>query len=210
MDHGISLPGLLARCIYDRGDEDPLPKVPLKSVNGIFAGSDLFAVGPGLEFPVPFVRSLRPTAMPHALAMHDRRGKPLAQITLRDDRKNLLDHRRARSTPLVVAFGTGDLEEVRRLLEGVTHIGAKRSGGHGAVEAIRVTSFEHPHAGFADRTGRPMRAVPTALWEMMNLPPAPVRNLVARLPRWSAAREPCVGPREWIIDFDDLDRELDA
>ncbi|MEO3474085.1 hypothetical protein AAFN86_19610 [Roseomonas sp. CAU 1739] len=208
MDHGINLAGLLARRIYDLGDDDPLPKVPLKSVDGIFAGSDLLAVGPGLEFSLPFVRSLRPTAMQHDLALHDRRGKRMTQITLRDERKNLLDHRRAISVPLVVAFGTGDAGQVERLLRGITHIGAKRSGGHGAVEAFRITQLDHPHAGFANRDGKPTRAVPLPVWQSMNLPPAPVRYLVARLPRWSAPREPCVGPRDWRIEFETLDREF--
>jgi hypothetical protein len=53
-----------------------------------------------------------------------------------------------------------------------------------------------------------MRAVPIATWRSMNLPPAPVRNLVARLPRWEAPPEPCVGLREWTIELDALDREL--
>ncbi|MGG5818732.1 hypothetical protein [Falsiroseomonas sp. HW251] len=208
MDRGINLAGLLARLIYDGGDDDPLPKVPLRVIDGIFAGSDLFVAGPALEFGVPFVRSLRPTSMPHALALHDRRGKPMDKITLRDERKNLLDHRRATSAPLVVAFGTGRINDVEQLLAGIQHIGAKRAGGHGAVTAVRVTAIDHPHAGLADRAGAPMRAVPVETWRSMNLPPAPIRNLVARLPRWEASPEPCVGPREWTIEMDALDREL--
>lgn len=208
MDRGINLAGLLARVIYDGGEEDPLPHVPLHSIDGVFAGSDLFAVGPVLEYAVPFVRSLRPTSMPHELALHDSRGRQMGKIRLRDEWKNLLDHRRACSAPLVVAFGTGNLIEVERLLAGVQHIGAKRAGGHGAVNAVRVVPMEHPHAGLANRRGAPVRAVPVAIWQRMNLPPAPVRNLVARLPRWSAAPEPCVGPRDWVMELDTLDQEL--
>lgn len=209
MDQGISLAGLLARLLYDLGHEDPLAHLPLDQVDGIFAGSDLFAVGPSLDYPLPFVRSLRPTAMPHELALHERRSRRLMdKITLRDQRKNLLDHRRATSVPIVAAFGTGDPEAVQQLLQGVTHIGAKRSGGHGEVAAIRLVPMDHPHAGLADRHGRPLRAVPIGLWRRLNLPPAPVRSLVARLPRWDAPREPCVGPREWRMSFDDLHAEL--
>ncbi len=211
MDHGINFAGLLARRLYDQSDDDPLPRVPLRQVEGIFAGSDLFAVGASLDYPLPFVRSLRPTAMPHELALHERRSRrPLTKITLRDERKNLLDHRRATSVPCVVAFGTGDMTAVEALLDGLTHIGAKRSGGHGEVSAIRITPLDHPHAGFADRHGRPMRATPLPVWQAMNLPPAPVRSLVARLPRWAAPREPCVGPREWRMDFAALDQEIGA
>jgi hypothetical protein len=130
------------------------------------------------------------------------------KITLRDERKNLLDHRRATSAPLIVAFGTGRIAEVEQLLHGIQHIGAKRGGGHGAVAAVRITALDHPHAGFADRAGAPMRAVPIAIWRNLNLPPAPLRNLVARLPRWAAPPESCVGPREWAMEFDALDREL--
>jgi hypothetical protein len=140
-------------------DEDPLPKVSLRAIDSVLAGSDLFVISPALDFPVPFVRSVRPTSMPHALALHDRRGRPMPKITLRDERKNLLDHRRATSAPLVVAFGNGRVAEVEQLLAGIQHIGAKRGGGHGAVTAVRVTRLDHPHAGIADRAGAPMRAV---------------------------------------------------
>jgi hypothetical protein len=50
--------------------------------------------------------------------------------------------------------------------------------------------------------------VPVPIWERMNLPPRPVRQLVARLPRWEAARELCVGPRDWVIEPDAYEREL--
>ena len=43
MDRGIGLPGLLAHIIADGGNPDPLPAVPLAAVEGMFAGSDLFA-----------------------------------------------------------------------------------------------------------------------------------------------------------------------
>ena len=208
MDRGIGLPGLLAWIIADRGEPDPLPKVPLTHVHGIFAGSDLFVLGPSLDYHVPYVRSLRPAAMAHDLALRDRRGRPLEQITLREERKNLMDSRRATSAATLVAFGHGIRDEVARLLEGLRHIGAKRGGGYGAVAAVRVLPIEHPHAGFADRVGNPLRAVPAEVWRRMNLPPRPIRNLVARLPRWSAPREPCVGPREWALDADAYAREL--
>lgn len=211
MDQGISLPGLLVRCLYDLGCEQPLGRVPLRRVSGIFAGSDLFAVGPSLDYPLPFVRSLRPTAMLHDLALNERRSRrPMTKIVLRDERKNLLDHRRATSVSVVAAFGAGDVDEVMRLLSGVSHIGAKRSGGHGEIKGIRLSLLEHAHAGFADRRGRPVRPVPADLWRSMNLPAAPVRSLVARLPRWEVPREPCVGPREWRMTFEDLHSELAA
>lgn len=210
MDRSIGLPGLLAWIIAEQGTPDPLAHVPLLSIDGIFAGSDLFALGETLDFHVPYVRSLRPTAMPPDLALADRRGKVLDQITLRDDRKNLLDFRTAFSTPTLVAFGQGDLDAVRPLLGGLQSIGAKRSSGYGAISAVRVAAIDHPHAGFADRPGNPMRPVPIAVWRLMNLPPRPVRNLVARLPRWEAPREPCVGPRDWVIETGAYDQELAA
>jgi hypothetical protein len=208
MDRGIGLPGLLAWVIASQGTSDPLAHVPLRIIDGIFAGSDLFALGDAIDFHVPYVRSLRPMAMPHDLALSDRRGRPMDQITLRDERKNLLDFRKAASTPTLVAFGQGKLDVVRSLVSGLQNIGAKRSSGYGAISSVRVAAISHPHAGFADRDGNPTRPVPVATWEQMNLPPRPTRNLVARLPRWEAPREPCVGPREWVIEVDDYEREL--
>ena len=125
-----------------------------------------------------------------------------------DERKNLLDFRKASSTPTLVAFGQGDLAQVKSLLDSLQSIGAKRSSGYGTISAVRVVSISHPHAGFADRTGNPTRPVPVAVWEQMNLPPHPIRHLVARLPRWEAPRERCVGPREWAIEADAYEREL--
>ena len=211
MDQGISLPGLLAWRLHELGHDNPLTDIPLARNCGIFAGSDLFAVGPSLDYALPFTRSLRPTAMPHQLALHERRlQRPLERITLREERKNLLDHRLATSVAVVAAFGTGNVDQVERLLSGLRHIGAKRSGGHGQVSGIRLSRLDHPHAGFANRRGQPTRPIPVALWRAMNLPAAPARSLVARLPRWNALREPCVGPREWRLSFDDLQAELAA
>lgn len=208
MDRGIGLPGLLAWVIAGHGTPDPLSHVPLLSIDGIFAGSDLFALGETLDYHVPYVRSLRPLAMSHDLALSDRRGKPLDQIVLRDHRKNLLDFRKASSTPTLVAFGQGIIAKVVALVSGLQNIGAKRGSGYGIISAVRVTAISHPHAGFSDRAGNPMRPVPVAIWERMNLPPRPARNMVARLPRWEAPREPCVGPREWVIEADAYEREL--
>jgi hypothetical protein len=208
MDRGIGLPGLLAWVIATQGTSDPLAHLPLLSIDDIFAGSDLFALGDAIDFHVPYVRSLRPMAMPHDLALSDRRGRPMDQITLRDERKNLLDFRKAASTPTLVAFGQGNLDVVRSLVSGLQNIGAKRSSGYGAISSVRVTAISQPHAGFADRDGNPMRPVPVAIWAQMNLPPRPTRNLVARLPRWEASHEPCVGPRVWVIEADAYEREL--
>lgn len=208
MDRSIGLPGLLAWVIAAQGVSDPLSQVPLLGVDSIFAGSDLFALGETLDFRVPYVRSLRPSAMTHELALSGQRGRRLDQIILRDNRKNLLDFRTASSTPTLVGFGQGDISRVEALVSGLQNIGAKRSSGYGTVAAVRVAAISHPHAGFADRAGNPTRAVPVATWERMTLPPRPVRNLVARLPRWEAPREPCVGPRAWVFDADDYEREL--
>lgn len=208
IDRGINLAGLLARRIADAGEPDPLPKVPLLAIDGIFAGSDVFILGPVVDYHVAFVRSLRPTAMPHDLALRDKRGRPMPQITLRDERKNLLDSRTATAAAALVAFGTGDLAEVTRILTGLESIGAKRSGGFGTVTELRITPIDHPHAGFADRVGAPMRPVPADVWRRMNLPPHPLRNRVARLPRWACAPEPCVAPRSWAMDLDAFEREL--
>jgi hypothetical protein len=208
IDRGINLAGLLARLIFDRDDPDPLPKVPLESRDGILAGSDLFVVAPALSYPLTYVRSLRPTAMQHDLALRNRRGRRMPIVRLRDEMKNLLDHRRATSAGLVVAFGCGDIAAAESLLRGIDHIGAKRSSGYGAVSEVRVRPIaDHPHAGFADREGRPMRPVPATMWRSMNLPPHPVRNLVARLPRWASPYEPCVGPRAWTMEAEACDRE---
>jgi hypothetical protein len=209
MDRGIGLPGLLARVIADAGDPDPLPKVPLAAMDGIFAGSDLFILGPSLDYHVAYVRSLRPTSMPHDLALREARGgRPRNQITLRDDWKNLLDAREATSAMTLVAFGSGDADAVQSLLRGLTNVGAKRSSGYGTIAAVRVQPIDHPHAGFADRAGNPVRPVPVDLWRRMNLPPRPTRNMVARLPRWASRYEPCVGPRERTIEADAYEREL--
>lgn len=209
MDRGIGLPGLLAWVIADAGDPEPLPKVPLGAVDGIFAGSDLFILGPSLDYQVAYVRSLRPTAMPHDLALREARGgRPRNLITLRDELKNLLDARGATSAATLIAFGVGDVDAVRGLLAGLTNIGAKRSSGYGAVAAVRVQPIDHPHAGFADRTGKPLRPVPVDVWRHMNLPPQPTRNMVARLPRWASPSEPCVGPREQTMEADAYEREL--
>ena len=209
MDRGIGLPGLLAHTIADRGNPDPLPAVPLAAVEGIFAGSDLFALGPAVAYHVSYVRSLRPTAMAHDLALRDaRHGRPLDQITLRDERKNLLEARSASCPATLVAFGDGDLDHVSELLENLTNIGAKRSSNYGQIAAIRVSPVDHPHAGFADRRGNPLRAVPINVWRRMNLPPRPVRSLVARLPKWASQREPCVGPRDWTMDLETYETEL--
>ena len=208
IDRGINLSGLLARRIADAGDPDPLPKVPLLTIEGIFAGSDVFILGPVVDYHVAYVRSLRPTAMEHDLALRDKRGRPMPQITLRDEQKNLLDSRTATAAAALVAFGTGDLAEVIRILAGLDSIGAKRSGGFGSVTGLRVTPIDHPHAGFADRAGAPMRPVPVEVWRRMNLPPQPLRQRVARLPRWAAAPEPCVSPRSWAMDLDAFEREL--
>jgi hypothetical protein len=208
MDRSIGLPGILAWVIAGQGTTDPIRQIPLMSIDGIFAGSDLFALGETIDFHVPYVRSLRPLAMPHDLALSDRRGRPMDQIVLRDHRKNLLDFRKASSTPVLVAFGQGDVAKTEALLSGLQNIGAKRSSGYGTVSAIRVAPILHPHAGFSDRVGNPMRPVPLTIWEGMNLPPRPIRHLVARLPRWEAPREPCVGPREWVIENDAYEREL--
>jgi hypothetical protein len=209
MDRGIGLPGLLARIIADAGNSDPLPDVPLDSMDGVFAGSDLFVLGPALDYHVAYVRSLRPGAMANDIALRDkRRGKPLDQIVLRDELKNLLDSRRATSATTLVAFGSGDPDKVISLLSGIESIGAKRSSGFGEIADLRVSTIDHPHAGYADRRGNPLRAVPIAIWRRMNLPPRPVRNLVARLPRWSAPREACVGPREWTMEMDVYTAEL--
>jgi hypothetical protein len=209
MDRAIGLPGVLARLIADKGEPDPLPLVPLHEIDGVFAGSDLFVLDQAVGFHVPYVRSLRPSAMTHDLALSDARTRrPLDQITLRDDRKNLLDFRTATSATSVVCFGQGCLAEVEALLQGLPSIGAKRSSGYGAIGAISITPVIHPHAGFADRLGRPTRPVPTEVWARMNLPPHPIRNLVARLPRWAAPREPCVGPRAQVMEVEDYEREL--
>jgi hypothetical protein len=209
MDRGIGLPGLLARVLADSGNPDPLPAVPLANVDGIFAGSDLFALGPVVGYHVSYVRSLRPTAMEHDLALRDgRRGRPLDQIVLRDERKNLLDARWATSPATLVAFGAGDLGAVSDLLKGVRSIGAKRSSNYGQVAAVRISPIDHPHTGFADRHGNPLRPVPVHVWRQMNLPQRPVRNLVARLPKWASPYEPCVGPRDWTMELDTYEAEI--
>jgi hypothetical protein len=206
---GIGLAGLLARIIADLGNPDPLPYVPLAGVDGVFAGSDLFILGPALAYHVAYVRSLRPTAMTNDLALRDsRRGQPLDQITLRDERKNLLDTRSATSATTLVAFGNGDVDHVKRLLTGIASIGAKRSSCYGEIAALRVSTIDHPHAGFADRHGNPLRPVPVDVWRKMNLPPRPVRNLVAHLPRWASPREPCVGPRDWTMELAVYEAEI--
>lgn len=209
IDRGIALAGLLARLLADQGDLDPLANLPLANVDGVHAGSDLFVLGSSLEYHIAYVRSLRPTAMPHDLALRDgRRGMPREQITLRGDLKNLLDTREATSAPTLVAFGAGNLDRVALLLKEVMQLGAKRGGGYGTVDAVRINPIDHPHAGFADRDGNPLRAVPAEVWRQMNLPPQPVRSLVARLPRWASPRESCVGPRTWTMEPGTFAREL--
>ena len=121
-----------------------------------------------------------------------------------------LSSRRATGAETLVAFGTGDAERVSSLLSDLGHIGAKRSSGYGAIKAVRLLRIDHPHAGIADRDGNPVRPVPVALSRGMNLPPQPMRNLVARLPRWAAPREPCIGPLEWVMEAESLQRELGA
>lgn len=209
MDRGIGLAGLLAQLLADQGNSDPLTHLPLANVDGIHAGSDLFVLGSSLNYHIAYVRSLRPTAMAHDLALRDgRRGLPRDQITLRDDLKNLLDSREATSAPTLVAFGAGNLDRVALLLAEVKQLGAKRGGGYGRVESIRVMPLDHPHAGFADRDGNPLRAVPVEVWRRMNLPPRPTRSLIARLPRWASPHEPCVGPRGWTMEPATFAREL--
>src|ERR1019366_6661502 len=103
---------------------DPLPDVPLANLDGIFAGSDLFVLGPSLDYHIAYVRSLRPTAMPHDLALREARGgRPRNQVILRDEWKNLLDAREATSATTLVAFGMGDVDAVLSLLAGLTNIG---------------------------------------------------------------------------------------
>jgi hypothetical protein len=53
MDRSIGLPGLLAWVIAGQGTSDPLAHVPLLSMDGIFAGSDLFALGEPIDFHAP-------------------------------------------------------------------------------------------------------------------------------------------------------------
>ncbi len=210
MDRGINLAGLVAKRLADAGAMDPLAALPFSARGGIWAASDLFVVGQGLENHVAFVRSLRPTAIPDEIALSDKRGRTAAKITLRDELKNLLDKRIATSAPIVAGFAHGDAGQVARILEGIESIGAKRSSGYGQVEAVEISPITNPHAGFADLAGRPLRAVPVDVWRGLNLPPHPVRTLVARLPRWAEAPEPCVGPREWTMGAEAYIAELSA
>jgi hypothetical protein len=210
MDRGINLAGLVAKRLADAGDADPLAALPFSVRGGVWAASDLFVVGQGVENHVAFVRSLRPTAIPDEIALVDKRGRAAPKITLRDELKNLLDQRIATSTPLVAAFAHGDAGQVGRILDGIESIGAKRSSGYGQVETIGISPITNPHAGFADLAGRPLRAVPIEVWRGLNLPPHPVRTLVARLPRWAQPPEPCVGPLEWTMGADDYVAELSA
>jgi CRISPR type IV-associated protein Csf3 len=210
MDRGINLAGLVAKRLADAGDTDPLAALPFSARGGVWAASDMFVVGQGVENHVAFVRSLRPTAIPDEIALVDKRGRTAPKFTLRDELKNLLDQRIATSTPLVAAFAHGDAERVGRILDGIESIGAKRSSGYGQVETVEISPITNPHAGFADLAGKPMRAVPIEVWRGFNLPPQPVRTLVARLPRWSQPPEPCVGPREWTMAADDYVTELGA
>ena len=214
MDKGINLAGMLAKRLADRGEADPLASVPLRNIDGIFAGSDLFVIGTPQEWHVAYVRSLRPAAMPHDLALRidrgKRKGEPLSQIVLRDEYKNLLDIRTATAAPVVVAFGEGDIDRVRDLLHDVPAIGAKRSSGFGMVAAVHVREIDHPHAGLADRAGNPLRNVPTAVWSQQNLPPKPVRFRVARLPTWNSPQERCVAPIHWEMAPDTFEQEVGA
>jgi hypothetical protein len=210
MDKGINLAGMLAKRLADRGEADPLASVPLRNIDGIFAGSDLFVIGTPHKWHVAYVRSLRPAAMPHDLALRNPKGALLSQILLKQEYKNLLDTRTATTAPMVVAFGEGDIDRVRDLLHDVPAIGAKRSAGFGMIASVDVLRINHPHAGLADRAGNPLRSVPASIWTQQNLPPRPIRFRVARLPTWNSPQEPCVAPIQWEMEPDIFEQEVGA
>jgi hypothetical protein len=153
IDRGINLAGLLARLIFDRDDPDPLPKVPLESRDGILAGSDLFVVAPALSYPLTYVRSLRPTAMQHDLALRNRRGRRMPIVRLRDEMKNLLDQART--------FSGATRSRIHRAPAETRHLDARcHDGGVGlrfgkSVVHLPVRRTDDRIDSFCDRTMMP-------------------------------------------------------
>jgi len=93
----------------------------------------------------------------------------------------------------VTWFAIGDLEEVRRLLQHVTHLGKKRSVGRGAIETWRIEPCPEMWDGFpVVRDGKPLRALPS---DYPGLTSPKLRQVTLTYPYWEARRaEVCAVP----------------
>ena len=206
IDRSLAFDGLLAHLAWRRSGDARTAHLglPLAGDGGVYRASELLFLGPVSRRPVQYALNPRWDKFERG-DLADRRGKPLDKVQARDERKPVLDRYEAISARRACALGVGELDRIAALLEGLDAIGKKaRAGGFGRLaRAPWIQPLGPAPAGFgyADFTGRPIRAVPRDVWIAAGLPVEGVSFGPARprLPRWATEDELCALPASHIL-----------
>ncbi len=209
----ISLDGILAHQTYRRtGDaENAHHELPLRSSDGIYQASEIHFLGPVFRRQVQFVLNGRWERFAYG-DLGGRRGTPVNKITAREQYKPTLDAYDSIAARTAFAFGSGDIDSITMLLDGLDAIGKKsRSTDFGRVARISVEAVHSAPEliGFTDFTGtNPGRVVPEELWRGLGLSTDDISIGPARpnLPRWATEDVLCVLPRSRIVEMHEVRR----
>jgi hypothetical protein len=157
----LTFDALLASQTYDlTGDIDQAHNhLPLKQQDGVYYASRMF-FEPVSTAGHAIVQNFRPDDiwLDHNLLKKNKHGQVHTKFGNLPD--PILNSYRAISVAELTWYATGDADKIRALLNGITHIGKKRSTlvTNWLVESGELDGWH----GYADE---PLRPVPVALWD---------------------------------------------
>ncbi|MGZ3305924.1 MAG: hypothetical protein ACXU8U_08690 [Asticcacaulis sp.] len=207
LTHRTTLDAILAGLLFDEsGDLDhALSALPLARHEGVWCGSSVFLQSPVLTDELVLGASVRPVSLDPALLRPKKTGRYVAIDPSGGDFRNRQTLARAYATPAAYFMGEGDLDEVRRLMRGMTGMGKRRASGYGQIdiEASEFIALDYPRQQgvLMLSDGTPSRPIPVDVWAGLRSL-APVLHAVVRYAPPYNLTEPveCVLPVHHNID----------
>lgn len=202
----LTLDALLAALIFERtGDPDEAhATIPLARPDGVWAGSAALLEGPAPVRPVSVIQALKARLdITPGMVRPGKRGYPRVEEARGPYRNRMTDYK-AHDAAAVWFTGRGDIDRVRELVEHIPAVGAKRSSGHGKVDAVQLRRGGIDDAGIAFADGTPARPVPVEVWEARGGKRADTALEACRPPYWNGTRVLCALPTHSIAPRKDV------
>lgn len=198
----LTLDGILAALIFARTKnvETAHNAIPLRNVQGVWAGSAALIEGPAPIRSVAVIQSLRAKldVSPDMIAA-GKRGYPRIE-TARGNYRNQMTSYIAHDADAVWFTGRGDIDKVKALLMDIPAIGAKRNIGYGKVVQVDLVQTGADNSGIAFSDGSPARPVPADAWASWNGIDCEMAMEACCPPYWGGVRVLCAIPHHQVVD----------